>query len=104
MASKWKVDLSKDAKKQYKKLAYSGIKRPSIVDIIDALILDLEKHGPILVDWPNYGIIYESKKRFYYHCHLKKGRPTFVACWEVVDELYRKIEVFYVGSHENSPY
>lgn len=103
MTSEWQVDLSREAKKQYKKLAVSGLKKPSIIDVIDTLVIDLENRGPILNDWPNYGIIHKSKKEFYYHCHLRQGRPTYVACWEA-NEQAKKIEVFYVGSHEDAPY
>lgn len=103
MVPKWHVELSRDAKKQYKKLAICGLKKPSITDAIDSLVMDLEKRGPRVSDWPNYGIIDKSKREFYYHCHLRKGRPTFVACW-TTDEATKKIEVFYVGSHENAPY
>lgn len=34
MTSEWQVDLSREAKKQYKKLAASGLKKPSILDVI----------------------------------------------------------------------
>jgi len=38
-----------------------------------------------------------------YHCHLNKGRPTYVAVWRV--EAHTVIvEVIYVGTHENAPY
>ncbi len=80
------------------------IEKPSIIDVIDSLVLDLKQCGPMLVNWPNYGIIHENKKQFYYHCHLRKGQPTYVACWNVVNEQDKTIEVFYVGSHENAPY
>ena len=103
MNSQWQVDLSREAKKQYKKLLISGLKRPSITDAIDALVLDLQYRGPILKEWPHYGIIQKNKKESCHHCHLRRGRPTFVACWEA-DEKTKKIEVFYVGSHENAPY
>lgn len=98
----WNVDLSKDAKKQYIKLKRSGDhKRPSIIDVIDALVMDLSRHGPIMKDWPNYSVINKGKSP-YHHCHLRKGKPTYVACWEVTIE--NKIEVFYVGTHEGAPY
>ncbi|MFI5343415.1 MAG: hypothetical protein ACHQUC_04245 [Chlamydiales bacterium] len=104
MTAKWDVDLSRDAKKQYKALMRNGV-RPSITDAIDTLVIDLQTRGVALVDWPNYGVIDESKKRSYYHCHLKKGKPTFVVCWEGIENgKTKKIEVFYVGSHENAPY
>lgn len=104
MNLEWNVELSRQAKKQYKALAYSGQKKPSIIDVVDALIIDLKIRGPELIDWPHYGIIHESRKRSYYHCHLKKGHPTYVACWEISNIVDRKIEVFYVGSHEDAPY
>lgn len=104
MTAKWHVDLSRDAKKQYIKLKRSGQKKPSILDVIDTLVIDLVMNGPTLISWPNYGIITESKTKSYYHCHLKKGNPTYVACWRVTDEKEKKIEVFYVGTHEGAPY
>lgn len=104
MALKWGVTLSRDAKKQYIKLKHSGQKKPSILDVIDTLVSDLILNGPFLSDWPNYGAISESKTKIFYHCHLKKGNPTYVACWKVTDEKGKKIEVFYVGSHESAPY
>ncbi len=53
--------------------------------------------------WPNFGKLFE-KKEDKYHCHLIKGRPTYVACWKVVDKNTRQIEVYYVGTHEKAPY
>jgi hypothetical protein len=103
MIADWEVELSREAKKQYKKLAASGLKKPSIIDVIDALVLDLEIRGPVLNDWPHYGIIQKNKREFYYHCHLRQGRPTYVACWKA-NTMAKKIEVFYVGSHEDAPY
>jgi mRNA-degrading endonuclease RelE of RelBE toxin-antitoxin system len=99
MSREWSVRFSSEAEKQYKKLKRSGT-RPCITDVIDLLVIELQKSGPIRADWPNYGKLSTG----YYHCHLKKGRPTFVACWTVVSEKQKQIEVFYVGTHENSPY
>ncbi len=104
MTTKWHVSLSRDAKKQYIKLERSGQKRPSIIDAIDALVIDLMINGPILTGWPNYGLIKLGKNDTFHHCHLKKGRPTFVACWKVTDERGKKLELFYVGTHEGAPY
>jgi hypothetical protein len=39
-----------------------------------------------------------------YHCHLKKGKPTYVCFWKILDKRERIVEVFYVGSHEKAPY
>jgi hypothetical protein len=99
MTAKWSVRFSNAASKQYNKLKRSGT-RPSITDVIDFLVIELEEKGPIRSDWPNYGKLSTG----YYHCHLKKGRPTFVACWVVMSEKQKHIEVFYVGTHENAPY
>lgn len=38
------------------------------------------------------------------HCHITRGKTTYVVCWEVVDNKIRVIEVYYVGSHEKTPY
>ncbi len=104
MTSTWRAYLSGEAKKQYNKLKHSGQKRPSIIDVIDALVIDLSLNGPFLRHWPNYGPIKEGRNKVFQHCHLKKGKPTYVACWRVTDEKEKKIEVFYVGTHENAPY
>jgi len=98
----WNAYLSKDAKKQYIKLKRSGDHRkPSIIDLIDALVMDLMHHGPVMKDWPNYSAIDKGRNSFH-HCHLRKGKPTYVACWIATNE--NKIEVFYVGTHERAPY
>lgn len=96
----WTTTFSRNAKKQYKKLEHSGSKKPSIIDVIDLLALNLAKNGPNLPSWPHYGPL--SKDHF--HCHLRKGPPTYVACWRIVDKQLKIIEVYYVGSHENAPY
>lgn len=98
--SKWSVNLGRDAKKQYKRLEHSGLKKPSIIDAIDLLVIDLQESGPYLTTWPHYG----SLKDNHFHCHLRKGKPTYVACWEVINKKTKKIEVYYVGSHEGAPY
>lgn len=38
------------------------------------------------------------------HCHLIKGNPTYVCCWEVVEDEVKIIEVYYAGTHEKAPY
>ena len=61
------------------------------------LAREIEEAGPVRGNWQNYGKLSKAK----HHCHLKKGRPTYVACWE---ETGKKIEVYYVGTHEKAPY
>ena len=97
---KWSVRFSKNASKAYEKLKQSGQKKPSLIDLIDLLALELRAQGPERVNWPNYGKLSKDT----YHCHLKKGRPTYVACWKVFSRELRQIEVYYVGSHEGAPY
>lgn len=94
MASgEWKVWVSNKANKQIKKLP------KQISDITYALLSQLED-GPIQTDWPNYGMLSKG----IYHCHLKRGNPTYVACWRIIDKQAKEIEVYYVGTHENAPY
>jgi hypothetical protein len=95
----WTVSFSREAGKQYEKLKRSG-SRPSINDVIDLLVLDLKKNGPQLPDWPHFGPL--EVERF--HCHLRRGRPTYVACWRITNKQMKQIEVYYVGSHEGAPY
>ncbi len=76
MSKTWQIRFSKNAEKQYKKLRKSGQKKPSITDLIDFFVIELEKKGPERVDWPNYSKL----SRDTYHCHLKKGHPTYVIC------------------------
>jgi hypothetical protein len=81
------------------KLKRSG-SRPSINDVIDLLVLDLQKNGPQLPNWPHFSAL----EKEYFHCHLRRGKPTFVACWRVVEKKTKYIEVTYVGTHEGAPY
>lgn len=67
---------------------------------IAALFMALEVKGAVQHDWPNYGKLGEDD----YHCHVKKGRPTYVVCWRVLDKKRRIIEVYYAGTHEKAPY
>lgn len=96
----WTVIFSRSAGKQYVKLKRSGSRKPSVIDAIDLLVMDLQRKGPCVTEWPNYGPLEENV----FHCHLRKGRPTYVACWRVVSKINNEIEVFYVGTHEGAPY
>ncbi|MDL2269319.1 hypothetical protein LJC71_09095 [Desulfosarcina sp. OttesenSCG-928-A07] len=64
------------------------------------LVGDLRTNGPVAGNWPNYGKLGKNK----HHCHLKKGRPTYVAVWWSIKEQEKCIEVTYVGTHEKAPY
>ena len=65
-----------------------------------ALIKTIAVLGPVRGDWPNY-----SKLRSgIHHCHVQKGRPTYVMVWKVSDRESKKIEVLYAGTHEKADY
>ena len=65
-----------------------------------ALIREIEVQGPVRGNWPNYGKLGPTR----HHCHLKRGRPTYVAVWDVRDSQQRLVEVTYVGTHARAPY
>ncbi|MGK5593881.1 MAG: type II toxin-antitoxin system RelE family toxin [Parachlamydiaceae bacterium] len=89
----WTITLTGQAKKAFKELPNSTAKTFRL------LLEDLEMNGYQRFNWPNFSKLKEAL----YHCHLEKGRPTYVACWRV----YKKeklIEVYYAGTHEKAPY
>lgn len=90
----WAVKTSKKLQRKIKALPVS------VQGILLMLIRDIITSGPIRGDWPNFGYLGRDR----YHCHLKKGRPTYVAVWEIVDKEIRLVEVTYVGTHEKAPY
>lgn len=90
----WTVGLSRHVRKQIDRLP------AKVSDILIALIRDIEEHGPIRGNWPNYSRLESSR----YHCHMKKGKPTYVAIWEVRNIEVRLVEVIYAGTHEKAPY
>lgn len=97
----WKVDFTHPAGRKKARLP------PKIQEALAFLVAELEKAGPIRKNWPNFSDLGKSKKKVpanAYHCHLKKGRPTYVACWTVKDKKLKCIEIFYVGTHEDAPY
>ena len=89
----WHVRLSK---KTVKNLA---LLPQRVKDTLDLLIADIEDKGPVRGDWPNYSKL-DSKR---HHCHLRKGRPTYVAVW-IETEIGAHVEVTYAGTHEKAPY
>ena len=93
----WTVRPTRAADKQAAKLSEAVMLK------LRLLFVDLASKGPTVSTWPNYGKLQGTKgdKR---HCHLQKGKPTYVCCWEVVDKKRKVIEVYYVGTHEKAPY
>lgn len=90
----WSVSLMGQAKKAKKNLP-----KKTLDTFI--LLLDDLKMGPIRHEWPNYSAL--RGMRNHYHCHIEKGRPTYVTCW-LADKSEKTIEVYYAGTHEKAPY
>ena len=66
------------------------------------LVKEIQEYGPVQDKWPNYGTI--RGKRDCYHCHLKKGDPTYVAVWRVTESEIKIVEIKYAGTHEGVDY
>lgn len=95
----WTITINKNAIKQLKQ----STERFSL--IVRSLVNDLEVSGPCPgKHWPNYSKLKGKKSQDKRHCHLIKGKPTYVCCWEVVSKREKIIEVYYVGTHEKAPY
>lgn len=92
----WQIVFSSKADKMQKKLPLK------IRERLLLLISELEEDGPIAKNWQHYGKL--KGKDLTYHCHLKHGKPVYVACWEVLSKKEKLIEVYYVGTHEKAPY
>jgi mRNA-degrading endonuclease RelE of RelBE toxin-antitoxin system len=90
----WTVNLSNNARKNTKQLPVA------VEAIFKALLAELEAAGPFRHNWPNYSKLGANV----YHCHIKKGRPTYVAVWTINDRTIKILEVLYVGTHEKAPY
>jgi hypothetical protein len=94
----WLVRFNKMTAKAVRKLPIG------LQATIAALVAEIEVVGPALQGrgWRNFG---KLKGRIdEYHCHLKNGRPTFVACWRIAERSQQIVEVYYVGTHEGAPY
>ena len=90
----WTVGITKRALKQIDRLPIRA--KEALAD----LIRDIEEDGPVRGNWPNYSRLGDNC----HHCHIKKGKPTFVAIWQVRNRTIRLIEVIYAGTHEKAPY
>ncbi len=89
----WHVRLSKRTDKSLGKLP-----RP-VLAALATLMRDIELSGPVRGNWPNYSKLGPNR----HHCHLRKGRPTYVAVW-IETETGCEVEVTYAGTHEKAPY
>lgn len=94
----WEVQFTNRAFKQAQSL------NKKVILILQVLLSDLARIGPAPgKEWHHYGKLHGKLGEDKRHCHLKAGKPTYVCCWEVYS-LERKIEVYYVGTHEKAPY
>jgi mRNA-degrading endonuclease YafQ of YafQ-DinJ toxin-antitoxin module len=95
----WTVYISNKSAKQIK-----NIRDESLLTTIRFLVNCLKINGPFPgKEWANYGKL-KGLKKGCRHCHLMKGNPTYVCCWEVIDKSNKILEVYYVGTHEKAPY
>ncbi len=88
MNIQWDVRVKRAVIKQLAKLSMN------ISAALRYLFEDLAVNGPILHEWPNYGKLQGMRGKEKYHCHIKKGKPTYVCCWEVADKRRKIIEVY----------
>lgn len=95
MAAEWDVEIIGQAKKCGKILPRETL------ETFTTLMLEMKTSGPYRHDWPNYTKMHGKTDD--YHCHIEKGRPTYVACWKVTKSK-NLIEVYYAGTHEKAPY
>lgn len=93
----WTIWKSAKVKKQINNL------NPDDQETYEALEADIRKNGPI-VNWPNFQKNKGTGRVDCYHCHLVKGNPTLVAMWRVLDKKMKRLEMRYVGTHENVDY
>ena len=95
----WEITYSRKAYKQLKEMPDNIRARMTL------LAREISESGPVRKNWHNFGGLKGADlPANTYHCHLKKGKPTYVSCWYVVNKGLRKVEVIYVGTHENAPY
>lgn len=94
LTAKWTVVLVGQARKAIKVLS----KRAAFA--FTKLLDELQYLGPYRKSWPNYSKL--KGMTDVYHCHLGKGKPTYVVCWRITAD--KIIEVFYAGTHEKAPY
>ena len=90
----WKVAFTGRSKKQAEKLPVK------VREVLFQLTQEIEFSGPVRGDWPNYSKLSDNE----HHCHLKKGKPTYVAVWREVQGKVKVVEIAYVGTHEKAPY
>jgi mRNA-degrading endonuclease RelE of RelBE toxin-antitoxin system len=79
----WGVLLTAKVGKRLKKLP------KGIDEAFQLLLAEMRLSGPVQPNWPHYGKLRENC----HHCHLQRGRPTYVAVWRVLSKKDKVIEV-----------
>jgi mRNA-degrading endonuclease RelE of RelBE toxin-antitoxin system len=88
----WNVEIKKKVQRRLAKLP-GDVQEKAL-----ALAIDLRNHGKNPgKNWKNFSPLSNNT----FHCHLSY---SYVACWEVINEKIRLMEVYYVGSREDAPY
>ena len=90
----WEINISKKVGKQISKLPVA------VQKILKTLMKEIEVAGPTRGNWANYSRLGGNR----HHCHIKKGKPTYVAVWAVENKKVKLVEVIYAGTHEKAPY
>jgi len=91
---RWNVEISRKALKGLSKIPIQARKQ------LFLLMKEIEISGPVRGNWANYSKLGANR----HHCHIKKGKPTYVAVWEEQDKEIKLVEVIYAGTHEKAPY
>ena len=89
----WTVFLSKRTGKSANQLP------AAIRAALQTLMDEIAILGPVRGNWPNYSKLGNDR----HHCHLRKGKPTYVAVW-TADKHTVTVEIVYAGTHEKAPY
>ena len=90
----WQVIVSQRSEKQIAGLPLNVRQR------LFYLLAEIEQAGPVRGNWPNYSKLSPGR----HHCHIKKGKPSYVVVWEERHRAIKLVEVIYVGTHEKAPY
>ncbi len=88
----WKVGFSRKASGQMEEFKK---KLPKIRKLVLTLVKDIEKNGPYRTNWRKYGPLEHGKRipENSHHCHIKNGRPTYVACWSIENKKVKIISM-----------
>lgn len=92
----WTVEFSSKAARQKRALPDAMSKT------LNLLVGELIQEGPVQAEWHHYSKLVGADD--VHHCHLNKGKPRYVAVWQVIDRKVRLMEIRYLGTHEKVHY